>query len=296
MTATAAEDPVNELRDHPPVSPLVADEASVPFPVICAKIHDRITTFLTQQNVSPRLKNVQAQTKIALDVISKALDQYTLSELALAYNGGKDCLVLLILFLCALHSKGLTRSGSNNNPEPIQCVYIQAPHPFQEVEDFVAKTVKTYSLSLLEYAKPMKEAFADYLHDHPSVKAIFVGTRRTDPHGELLTHFDPTDHGWPKFMRIHPVIDWHYVDVWTFILRLNIPYCVLYDKGYTSLGGTEDTFPNPALLGIRSSTVDGSVNGTNGMTNGTTNGEGASKYRPAYELVDDYEERLGRDR
>lgn len=97
----------------------------------------------------------------------------------------------------------------------MQCVYIQAAHPFPEVENFVISSVRTYSLSLVEYAKPMKAAFADYLHDTPSVKAIFVGTRRTDPHGEHLTHFDPTDHGWPKFMRIHPVIDWHYVDIWT---------------------------------------------------------------------------------
>ena len=61
----------------------------------------------------------------------------------------------------------------------------------------------------------MKAAFTEYLAQFPSVKAIFVGTRRTDPHGGDLTHFDMTDHGWPGFMRIHPVIDWHYVDIWT---------------------------------------------------------------------------------
>lgn len=139
----------------------------------------------------------------------------SLPELSLAYNGGKDCLVLLILYLCALHTKGLTGSESKQH-EPIQCVYIQAAHPFDEVEEFVASSVKTYALSLREYNKPdMRDAFADYLKDQPSVKAIFVGTRRTDPHGEHLKHFDPTDHGWPSFMRIHPVIDWHYVEIWT---------------------------------------------------------------------------------
>lgn len=79
----------------------------------------------------------------------------------------------------------------------------------------MAASIKTYSLSLLEYAKPMKEAFTDYLRDTPSVKAILVGTRRTDPHGEHLKHFDPTDNSWPTFVRVHPVIDWHYVDIWT---------------------------------------------------------------------------------
>jgi FAD synthetase len=52
---------------------------------------------------------------------------------------------------------------------------------------------------------------------------------------------------------------------------LRIPYCELYDAGYTSLGGTKDTKPNPVLrVG------------------------GEEKYRPAYELVADEEERLGR--
>ena len=230
----------------------------------------------------------------------------SLPELSLAYNGGKDCLVLLILYLCALHTKAAEAAIT----EPIQCVYIQAEHPFQEVEDFVVSSVKAYSLSLLQYAKPMKAAFADYLHDTPSVKAIFVGTRRTDPHGEFLKHFDPTDHGWPKFIRIHPVIDWHYVDIWTvsgihqhnrrgvltdhaqFIRHLNVPYCPLYDRGYTSLGGTDDTHPNPALARQSASAQTSKLDDVNGSANGTA----TPKFRPAYELVDDYEERLGRDR
>jgi len=147
----------------------------------------------------------------------------------------------------------------------------------------------------MHYTKPMKASFTEYLEDFPKVKGIFVGTRRTDPHGAQLTHFDPTDHGWPKFMRIHPVIDWHYVDIWTvsrltsslqlelivsqFIRHLNIPYCALYDKGYTSLGGTNDTHRNPVL---RRSSMSSS-------------GRTEYSFRPAYELIEDEEERLGRE-
>ncbi|KAF2866240.1 hypothetical protein BDV95DRAFT_505383 [Massariosphaeria phaeospora] len=275
-----------------PASPLVTD-TPLPFSVLCTKIHDRITAFLEEENVSERVKSVQQQTNSSLSVIAEALERYSLPELSLAYNGGKDCLVLLILYLCALHRKGLSRDAPNTSIETaIQCVYIQAPHPFEEVEAFVTSSVKTYSLSMLEYAKPMKIAFADYLRDTPSVKAIFVGTRRTDPHGEHLKHFDPTDSGWPEFMRIHPVIDWHYADIWTFIRHLNIPYCNLYDLGYTSLGGTTDTHPNPALARQPSTSQVPKVD----TPNGTTNGIKAPKFRPAYELMDDYEERLGRDR
>lgn len=79
-------------------------------------------------------------------------------------------------------------------------------------------TSAEYHLNLARYAIGMKEGFGKYLEEKKqaggNVKAIFVGTRRTDPHGAKLTHFDMTDQGWPSFMRIHPVIDWHYAEIW----------------------------------------------------------------------------------
>jgi FAD synthetase len=145
------------------------------------------------------------------------LTSYSLSELSLSYNGGKDCLVLLILYLAALHAHPKL-------PSTIQSVYIVSAHPFPEVETFVSSSSSVCSLSLSRYATSMKTAFGDYLSDFPSVKAIFVGTRRTDPHGAALTHFDRTDHGWPDFMRVHPVIDWHYIDIWTASLHHTPPF------------------------------------------------------------------------
>ena len=63
-----------------------------------------------------------------------------------------------------------------------------------------------------------------------------------------------------------------------------MPYCVLYDRGYdpqcedvdrrfTSLGGMLDTHPNPLLK----------------------NAEGKG-FKPAYELLDESQERCGRNR
>lgn len=226
----------------------------------------------------------------------------SLDELSFSYNGGKDCLVLLILYLTALHTHATgqptppsTTTTNNSHPPPpsrtrpiplpptLRSVYIVSPNPFPSVTTFVSRSAAKYHLSLAQYHKPMKEAFASYLADYPYVRAIFVGTRRTDPHGANLTHFDPTDGGWPSFMRIHPVIDWHYADIWTFIREVGVEYCELYDMGYTSLGGTDDTHPNPALA------LDG-VDGS-----GSDMGKEV-KYRPAYELIEDEEERLGRDR
>ncbi|KAB8297750.1 hypothetical protein EYC80_001552 [Monilinia laxa] len=96
-----------------------------------------------------------------------------------------------------------------------------------------------------------------------------------------------TDGGWPRFMRVHPVIDWHYREIWGFIRHLQIPYCPLYDQGYTSLGGTTDTHPNPVLVASDDDDDDDSE-----AADGKTP---TRKFKPAYELVEDMEERLGRD-
>jgi hypothetical protein len=59
--------------------------------------------------------------------------------------------------------------------------------------------------------------------------------------------------------------------VWAFILACKIPYCKLYDHGYTSIGYMHDTLPNPALC-LASK----------------------DKYKTAYLLLDDRLERAGR--
>lgn len=144
------------------------------------------------------------------------------------------------------------------------------PHPFPEVDTFVAHTSNAYSLTLTRSPLPMRAALSAYLSSNPLLRAVFVGTRRTDPHGAALAPFDETDGDWPRFMRVHPVLEWHYAEIWAFIRAVGIEYCALYDLGYTSLGGTTDTLPNPVLR------------------------EGGT-FRPAYELVSDGEERLGRE-
>ena len=170
------------------------------------------------------------------------LEPHRPDHLSLSYNGGKDCLVLLVLILACLPGwvAGCPTSSSCGAPLPepprpspaasaapsqtLHAIYIVSHDPFAEVEEFVATSAQQYHLDLKRYALPMRPALEAYLGDRPAVKAVFLGTRRTDPHGEFLTHFDPTDAGWPQFMRVHPVIDWHYVEIWAVGFLPRLPY------------------------------------------------------------------------
>lgn len=102
------------------------------------------------------------------------------------------------------------------------------------------------------------------------IKAVFIGNRRTDPNSASLEAFTPTDSDWPPVMRVSPIIEWNFHDVWRYIKALEVPYCTLYDRGYTSLGSIGNTKRNPDLQ--------------------TKEGE----YKPAYLLLDGKKERAGR--
>jgi FAD synthetase len=91
---------------------------------------------------------------------------------------------------------------------------------------------------------------------------------------EDLLPVQPTDNGWPVFIRVHPILEWNHADVWAFLRSTGLPHCSLYDEGFTSLGGTDDTCRNPSLA--------------------RTSHDGVVSYAPAWALGEDGDERDSR--
>lgn len=336
--------------------------------------HFTIQDALNAYALADQPTHLGRQVKHALGVVETALDRYSLDQLALSFNGGKDCTVLVHLLAAAVLVRSSRTAPNGVDPRAIDpppasspqdsstlprilAVYVRCVSPFPQVEDFVTLCARWYHLELDAVEGGMKEALQTYLDrrrtlaaataaarstaprrrrsvqdgapeptangkeigvdgdgtEEEQIKAIMVGTRRTDPHGATLTPFVPTDPTWPDFMRVHPILDWSYKDVWDFLRhpdltlgavqpavkkngagavaeaaqarRTALEWCELYDYGYTSLGSTYNTFPNPLLRSTASGTlVDG---GADSLPLGG--------WRPAWELEDEDAERAGRD-
>lgn len=174
-------------------------------------------------------------------------------------------------------------------------MYVQSSNPFPEVNNFIEMVRDYYNLEIVTITKDVREGLELFLETRGNMKACLMGTRRSDPYSENLQIFQVivtvmsrnvfflmftfcclqmTDPNWPEVMRVSPLLDWHYSEIWDYLLYYQVPYCSLYDEGYTSLGSVHNTIRNPNLFyNIH---------------------KDPETYLPAYKLLDGSTERCGR--
>nr|GMC89020.1 FAD synthase-like [Ipomoea batatas] len=216
----------------------------------------------------------------AIHVIKRALALYSIQEVALSFNGGKDSTVLLHLLRAGYYLHEAERchpNGDLGNGEitfPVRTIYFESPSAFTEINSFTYEMAANYNLQMDIIRLDFKSGLESLLKANP-IRAIFLGVRIGDPTAVGQEQFSPSSPGWPPFMRVNPILDWSYRDVWAFLLTCKVQYCSLYDQGYTSIGSIHDTVPNALLCTAHSTNCN-------------------EKFRPAYLLSDGRLERAGR--
>jgi len=224
-----------------------------------------------------------------------------------SYNGGKDAVVIFHL-VRAVHAhycqkqleeaKAKAKKKGEQEEEYIisrpRVIYFQHNDEFPEVLSLLHDTVLEYDVDMIAFKEGV--SFGDglnYLVERnvnpsgscnvmplsssttPFPLAFVLGTRKNDPNAGSQGIYAPSSHYMPPFLRVNPILDWTYGNVWYFLRLFNLPYCCLYDEGYTSLGTVKDTLPCPAL---KKENSDGNE----------------EEYWPAYMLKDWDLERAGR--
>lgn len=187
----------------------------------------------------------------SLQMIEKALDTYK-DDLWFSFNSGKDNTACFFMTAAILYR----RSGYQTKDFRLKALTFEEEDSFPECEQYMDDMKRIFRMDVLALknsenltkSKFMKAGMVKLVNEN-KLKGVIMGSRRTDPYCGKLTHFSKssTEDGWPEFTRVLPIIDWDFKEIWRFFHDCKVPYCSLYDKGYTYLGDRQDSVPNPYL-------------------------------------------------
>ncbi|SCU70850.1 phosphoadenosine phosphosulfate reductase-like protein [Trypanosoma equiperdum] len=205
----------------------------------------------------------QLLVKESIDVVKGIVSQFKPEEIGIAFNGGKDSVVMMDILYCVMGAEFISQC----------CVFhlnTINDKEFHEVVEFRKAFAAARKLSIVQSDQmlSMKDGL-EQVKKTMGIRVAFMGTRKADGCHQM-TGVERTTAGWPDLLRACPLFCWEYEDVWGYIRTYDLPFCELYEKGYTSLGGANSTIPNSHL-----SREDGT-------------------FRPAWELANGRSERCGR--
>jgi 3'-phosphoadenosine 5'-phosphosulfate sulfotransferase (PAPS reductase)/FAD synthetase len=187
----------------------------------------------------------------ALQVIEEAIETYQ-GDVWFSFNSGKDNTACFFMTAAVLYR----RSGYKSKDFRLKSLTFEEEDPFVECESYMDDLKRIFRMEVLALknsenltkSKFMKAGMVKLVQEH-KLRAVIMGSRKTDPYCGNLTHFSKssTEDGWSAFIRVLPIIDWDFKEIWKFFNECKVPYCSLYDKGFTYLGDRQDSVPNPYL-------------------------------------------------
>lgn len=179
----------------------------------------------------------------ATKIIQETFSSFDPANIGISFNGGKDSILMMELLRRVVGSAAVSKCF---------VFTLEETDEFEELRQFRNDYMRDAFPTVEVYHYPMPDSMRATVQtiteEHP-LEAVFMGTRQTDPSGKYQSGpIAPTTPGWPHFLRVCPLFFWSVSDVWSFILHHSIPFCVLYQQGYTSLGRRSSTKVNPRLV------------------------------------------------
>lgn len=209
-------------------------------------------TFNSFSTFTHPLFDTQDETKGALEVLKWAYSHYTDDELIYACSFGIEGIVLIDLI------------SKVNDKATI--VFLDTDVHFDETYELIAKVKEKYPNLRIEMKKPkltLEEQALEYgdelwirepnrcceirkitpLNEVLSgATAWLSGLRREQSETRKNTEYINLDNRFTS-IKICPLIHWTWKDVWRYAHKNQLPYNILHDKGYPSIGCKTCTQP-----------------------------------------------------
>jgi phosphoadenosine phosphosulfate reductase len=187
------------------------------------------------------LRTLEEKIAKSKSILKEALDRFE-DRIAVAWTGGKDSTTTLHL---------LKEVGGGRVPIPV--LNIDTSAKFKEIYEFRDHVAAAWNLDLrverneealktIQIAANKEECchllktlvIAQALEKY-GWEALITSTRWDEqPDRARETYFSPREN--PPHWRVQPILHFTEKDVWQYIKTNAVPYCVLYRKGYRSLG------------------------------------------------------------
>lgn len=214
-------------------------------------------TDLEVEELSLRFENSTAE-----ELLSWALNEFY-PNIALAFSGqAEDVVVLDIMHKVAPDKIRVFMLDTGRLPEEIYelvdkvrehyGVEIEIYYPdTKEIEEFV----KRYGINPFYRDVELRHLCCKIRKVNPLLRALsgidawITGLRRDQFPTRATTRKIQIDHDHYGILKISPICDWTWDEVWQYIKKYNLPYCKLYDRGYTSIGCEPCTRPTFVSLG-----------------------------------------------
>jgi phosphoadenosine phosphosulfate reductase len=189
--------------------------------------------------------NLQEKVNLTREILDRVLSLAHHKLVYVAWTGGKDSTVALSLWASFLEEKGYnSKPGAINLdtglkfPEIIRFrddlaekwrIHLYVAQPDIETRQYPVARNKVACCRDLKVG-PLKRAIKDL-----RVQGLITGIRK-DEHHTRKDREQIEKKQDPAYFQINPILHWTVMDIWSFIVQQGLPYCKLYDQGYTSLG------------------------------------------------------------